>query len=62
VAIQAARQGHEEIVSTLVSTGANLGGADSGAASLAVQKLMWAGDALGLRIWKVAGMTVPDQW
>ncbi|KAI0028517.1 asparaginase-domain-containing protein [Vararia minispora EC-137] len=58
----AARQGHEEIVSTLVSAGANLGGADSGAASLAVQRLMWMGDTAGLRIWKTAGMTVPDQW
>ncbi|KAH9966835.1 L-asparaginase [Russula dissimulans] len=57
---QAARQGHGEIVSTLVSAGANLGGADlEGFAPLAVKMALLREDRAALDIWEKAG--IPNQ-
>ncbi len=59
---QAARQGQDEIVSMLVSAGANLGGADvEGFASLAVKKAHFREDSAALKIWEKAGIRVPDR-
>jgi 60kDa lysophospholipase len=58
---QAARQGHEEIVSTLVSAGANLGGADvEGPASIAIKRALLRDDRVALNIWRKAGIRIPD--
>ncbi|KAI9458271.1 L-asparaginase [Russula earlei] len=57
----AARQGHDEIVSTLVSTGANLSGADlEGFAPLAVKMALLREDSAALKIWEKAGIPTPD--
>jgi len=58
----AARQGQDEIVSMLVSAGANLGGADvEGFASLAVKRALFREDDAALKIWKKAGIRIPDR-
>jgi 60kDa lysophospholipase len=58
---QAARQGHAEIVSLLVSAGANLGGADiEGPASLAIKMALLRNDSAALNIWRKAGIHIPD--
>jgi 60kDa lysophospholipase len=59
---QAARQRHDEIVSTLVLAGANLGGADvEGPASLAVKLALLREDRAALKIWEKAGIRIPDR-
>jgi 60kDa lysophospholipase len=59
---QAARQGNDEIVSTLISAGANLGGADvEGFAPLAVKMALLRGDRAALNIWEKAGIPIPDR-
>lgn len=59
---QAARQGHDEIVSTLVSAGANLSGADfEGFAPLGVKMALLREDHAALDIWEKAGVPVPDR-
>ena len=59
---QAARQGQDEIVSMLVSAGANLGGADvEGFASLAVKMALVREDSVALKIWEKAGIRIPDR-
>jgi lysophospholipase len=59
---QAARQGHDEIVSMLVSAGGNLGGADlEGSASLAVKMALLRQDRTALDIWEKAGIRIPDR-
>ncbi|KAH9043063.1 L-asparaginase [Lactarius pseudohatsudake] len=58
----AARQGQDEIVTMLVSAGANLGGADvEGFASLAVKKALFREDSAALKIWEKAGVRIPDR-
>ncbi|KAI0302208.1 L-asparaginase [Russula brevipes] len=58
----AARQGHDEIVSTLVTVGANLGGADvEGFAPLAVKMALLREDHAALNIWEKAGIPIPDR-
>ncbi|KAH9981132.1 asparaginase-domain-containing protein [Lactifluus volemus] len=58
----AARQRHDEIVSTLVLAGANLGGADvEGPASLAVKLALLREDRAALKIWEKAGIRIPDR-
>ncbi|KAH9005330.1 L-asparaginase [Lactarius hatsudake] len=58
----AARQGQDEIVSMLVSAGANLGGADvEGFASLAIKKALFREDSAALKIWEKAGVRIPDR-
>jgi len=63
VICQAARQGHGEIVSTLVSAGANLGGADleGGFAPLAVKMALLREDRAALDIWEKAGIPKQDR-
>jgi lysophospholipase len=59
---QAARQGHDEIVSTLVTAGANLGGADvEGFAHLAMKMALLREDHAALNIWEKAGIPIPDR-
>lgn len=55
--LQAARQGHEHAVETLMKAGANLGGSDieGGFAALAMKKAARVGDQTSLRIWEKAG-------
>ncbi|KIJ69086.1 hypothetical protein HYDPIDRAFT_123159 [Hydnomerulius pinastri MD-312] len=57
----AARQGHEEIVDTLVSAGANLGGMEyeAGYAELALKNALGAGDRNALNVWRKSGMDMP---
>ncbi|KAH9066462.1 L-asparaginase [Lactarius vividus] len=58
----AARQGQDEIVSMLVSAGANLGGADvEGFASLAIKRALFREDSAALKIWEKAGVRIPDR-
>jgi lysophospholipase len=58
----AARQGQDEIVSMLVSAGANLGGADvEGFASLAVKRALFREDSAALKMWEKAGVRIPDR-
>lgn len=56
--LQAARQGHEEIVDLLMKAGANLGGSDieGGFVSLIADKAARAHDERSVRIWMKAGM------
>jgi len=57
----AARQGHDEIVNTLVTAGANLGGADlEEFAPLAAKMALLREDHAALNIWKKAGIPIPD--
>ena len=59
---QAARQGNDEIVSTLISAGANLSGADlEGFAPLGVKMALLREDHAALEIWKKAGIPIPDR-
>jgi lysophospholipase len=59
---QAARQGNDEIVSTLISAGANLGGADvEGFAPLAVKMALLREDRAALNIWEKAGIPIPGR-
>ena len=59
---QAARQGHDEIVGTLVSAGANLSGADlEGFAPLGVKMALLREDHTALNIWEKAGIPIPDR-
>jgi len=59
---QAARQGQDEIVSMLVSAGANLGGADvEGFASHAVKMAHYRKDSAALKTWEKAGIHIPDR-
>lgn len=53
---QAARKGHENIVTMLVQAGASLGGLDGGFAALAVQTAARNADQVSLNIWSQAGM------
>lgn len=58
----AARQGHDEIVSTLVSAGANLSGADlEEFAPLAAKMALLREDRAALNIWEKAGIHIPDR-
>jgi len=58
----AARQGHDEIVSTLVSAGANLGGVDlEEFAPLAAKMALLREDHAALNIWEKAGIPIPDR-
>jgi len=58
----AARQGHDEIVGTLVSAGANLGGADlEEFAPLAAKMALLREDHAALNIWEKAGIPIPDR-
>ena len=60
--LQAARQGHENIVDILVKAGANLGGSDveGGFVPLIFQKAALAHDERAVRIWQKAGADVPE--
>jgi lysophospholipase len=59
---QAARQGSDEIVSTLMLAGANLGGADvEGFAPLAVKMALLREDSAALDIWEKAGIPIPNR-
>ncbi|KAG1790998.1 uncharacterized protein BJ212DRAFT_1593167 [Suillus subaureus] len=56
------RQGHGDIVDTLVSAGANLGGMENeaGYVGLAVQNAVHAGNEATVDIWRRAGVKLAD--
>ncbi|KAG1867150.1 asparaginase-domain-containing protein [Suillus subalutaceus] len=58
----AARQGHADIVDTLVSAGANLGGMENeaGYVGLAMQNAVHAGNEAMVDIWRQAGVKLVD--
>ena len=55
-ATQAARQKHEEIVSVLLSAGANLGGADEGVALSLLHSAVSVGDEDAIALWDQVGV------
>ncbi|VDB96744.1 unnamed protein product [Peniophora sp. CBMAI 1063] len=55
----AARQNHEEIVSVLLSAGANLGGADEGVALSLLHSAVAVGDEIAVALWEQVGVKVP---
>ena len=54
--VQAARQGHESIVSHLVQAGAHLGGSDFAFMRVAVRKALHLGDHATLGVWRQVGV------
>ncbi|THH17107.1 hypothetical protein EW146_g3638 [Bondarzewia mesenterica] len=61
--LQAARQGHDAVVETLLKAGANLGGADvqGGFAALAMENAYRAGDERALNIWVKADAHISNR-